>query len=307
MPPSALVSPQQDVDTAPVAKPASKMSFMLTNEQNNTPIDVPQLLVHGNKEDTLAIPSMPTYSSIEESRAEQKKHMAAAFRLFGRIGFGQGGAGHISLRDPGNPHLMWLNPFGKHYSLIQPEDLVLIDDDGYVIHGGNQAVANSAGVHIHLGLHKARPDINAACHAHSENGVAWSAFGRPIDMINQDSCGFVDDQAIVPFNGIVTASEEGARIAAALGQKKTCAILTNHGLLTVGQTVDEAAYRFMLLDKLCGIQLKVEQAEHAGVKKVLVTEDEARRNAQISSSAFFMYTNFQTELQNLERQERLEK
>jgi len=262
-----------------------------------------EILVHGDKANTLPVPQMNLRAPVEE----QKAHLAAAFRLFGKIcGFGQGGAGHISLRDPNNPHNMWMNKFGQHYSTIMPEDLVLIGPDGYVIEGGNQSVVNSAGVHIHLNLHKARADINAACHAHTANGVAWSAFNRPIDMLNQDSCAFYEDQALVPFKGIVTAAEEGQRIAKYLGEKKSNAILVNHGLLTVGRTVDEACYRFMWLDKLCGIQLSIEAAEHGDVKRHYVSDEEAKKNAEISSSSLFMHVNFQSELQNLKRVERLE-
>jgi ribulose-5-phosphate 4-epimerase/fuculose-1-phosphate aldolase len=44
---------------------------------------------------------------------------------------------------------------------------------------------NRAGFMIHSALHQARPDINAACHTHSPHGRAWSAFGKPIEMITQ--------------------------------------------------------------------------------------------------------------------------
>ena len=281
-------------------------SFTLDQAAKADAVNVPEVLVHGNRANTLPVPGWPVYKSPQDSLQVQKEHLAAAFRIFGKtLGCTFGAGGHMSLRDPTNPHLMWMNPFGQPYSTIQADDLVCIDEDGYVVDGiGNQAVVNSAGVHIHLGLHKSRPDINAAVHTHTDNGVAWSTFGKRIEMLNQDACAFVDDQAIVKFNGIVTAAEEGIRIAKELGPKKTVAILENHGLLTVGSTIDEAAYRFLLMDKLCAIQLKVDQA---GVEKKLVSDEEARKNANISSSPFFMYTNFQVEMKNLERMEKNEK
>jgi ribulose-5-phosphate 4-epimerase/fuculose-1-phosphate aldolase len=97
--------------------------------------------------------------------------MAGAFRLFGKFSFGEGAAGHISLRDPVNPEWMWINPFGMHFSQIKKCDLVCVDEDGYVLDGvGARKPVNTAGVHIHKELHKARPDIKAACHAHSIYG-----------------------------------------------------------------------------------------------------------------------------------------
>lgn len=68
---------------------------------------------------------------------------------------------------------------------MKASDLVLVDAEGYVVEGGNQAVINTAGLMIHSEVHKARPDIWAAAHAHSIYGKTWSAFGKPIEMLTQ--------------------------------------------------------------------------------------------------------------------------
>jgi len=103
-------------------------------------------------------------------------------------------------------------------------------------------------------VHKARPDVHAACHAHSTYGKAFSVFGRPLDMITQDSLRFYKSHAVyTDFGGVVLDREEGRRIAKSLGDGKAC-ILQNHGLLTVGKSVDEAAFWFMSLDKTCHAQ-----------------------------------------------------
>ena len=82
-------------------------------------------------------------------------------------------------------------------------------------------------------------------------GKAFSVFGRELDMITQDSLRFYKDHAVYPqFGGVVLDREEGKRIAKCLGNGKA-AILQNHGLLTVGSTIDAAAFWFMSLDKTC--------------------------------------------------------
>lgn len=78
-----------------------------------------------------------------------------------------------------------MNPFGKHFSTIKASDLVLVDGDGYVTEGGNQAPINEAGFWIHSEIHKARPDVIAAAHTHGVYGKTWSAFGKPIEMLSQ--------------------------------------------------------------------------------------------------------------------------
>jgi len=297
MPPSALVdgSVEDQVNSSLNAK--SKASGLAGIPTEN--IDIPKVLVHGNRQGTLPVPRIPKYANVDEERQANLERMACALRVLSRKGFQQAAAGHMSYRDPANPHLMWLNPVFRTISTIQASDFVCVDEDGYVTEHGNQAVVNSAGVFIHLGVHKARPDVKSAVHLHSENGVTWSCFGKPLDMLNQDACAFVDNQAIVKFGGIVTAHEEGSRIAQHLGDDKTCCILENHGLLTVGETPDEAAYRFILMDKLCGEQLKAEAAEHEGCRKKHVSVEDARKNAQISNNSEFMYLNFQVEREEL--------
>jgi len=57
----------------------------------------------GDKEGKVIIRSPPNFDTLEETRAYQKQHLAAAFRVFARQGFDEGVAGHISLRDCINP------------------------------------------------------------------------------------------------------------------------------------------------------------------------------------------------------------
>jgi ribulose-5-phosphate 4-epimerase/fuculose-1-phosphate aldolase len=150
---------------------------------------------------------------------------------------------------------------GVHFGMLKASDMVHINEDGQVI-GGNRVAVNAAGFTIHAAVHKARPDVDAACHAHSKFGKAWSTFGKPLDMISQDACIFYKDHSVYSdFGGVVFEDDEGARIAKALGPKNRSVILQNHGLLTAGGTVDEAAYLFSLMERTCEIQLLVESAK----------------------------------------------
>lgn len=78
------------------------------------------------------------------------------------------------------------------------------------------------------------------------------------------------------FAGLVLATEEGKEIAACLGDKKA-AQLGNHGLLAAGPSIEATVAWFILLDKLCQIQLAADTSS-AGTGKSLVTigEDECR-------------------------------
>ncbi|KAI5956380.1 hypothetical protein KGF54_000855 [Candida jiufengensis] len=236
---------------------------------------------------------IPKFTNKKDERKWIKQHMAGAFRVFGRKGYTEGTAGHISIRDPVDPNTFWINPLGKHFSLIKSSDLVHVNENGEILPDGNQIAINAAGFAIHSAIHKARPDVNAACHTHSTYGKAWSSMGKLLDMINQDVCTFYKKHSIfTDFGGVALEEEEGIKIAQALGDNKGI-ILQNHGLLTVGSTVDEAAYLFTLLEKSCQVQLLAQQALLPGESLKIIGDKEATYCEFNDGDPETLYTEFQ--------------
>jgi ribulose-5-phosphate 4-epimerase/fuculose-1-phosphate aldolase len=203
-------------------------------------------------------PHPTEFSSPAEERRHRKERLAAALRLFSRFGFDEGVAGHITARDPELTNHFWVNPYGQHFGQVRVSDLILVNDHGEVVEG--EAEVNRAAFAIHSQIHAARPDVIAAAHAHSVYGKSWSTLGRLLDPLTQDSCVFFQDHSVFDdFTGIVYDTSEGERIARALGQNKAV-IMRNHGLLTVGRTVDEAAWWFITMERSCQAQLMAEAA-----------------------------------------------
>ena len=91
--------------------------------------------------------SRPAFESVEANRLHRKRRLAAAFRLFARLGFDEGVVGHITARDPEHVDHFRVSPFGMHFSRIRVSDLVLVSHDGVVVEG-EQAV-NGAAYAIH--------------------------------------------------------------------------------------------------------------------------------------------------------------
>ena len=218
----------------------------------------------------------PKFSSVDEERIHIKQRMAAAFRLFDRFGFNEGVAGHLTARDPADSTRFWVNPFGLSFGLITVSDLILVDHDGKVVEG--DWPVNQAAFAIHSQVHQARPDVKAAAHTHSTYGRTWSTLGRLLDPLTQDACAFYEDHSLFDdFTGVVLDVEEGKRIAHALADNKAC-ILRNHGLLTAGTTVDEAAWWFITMERTCQVQL---MAEAAGTPVPIDPENAALTASQV--------------------------
>ena len=203
---------------------------------------------------------LPKFERVEDERLHRQQRLAAAFRLFAYYGFDEGVAGHITARDPEFPDHFWVNPFGMYFGHIRVSDLVLVNSLNEVVKGTKPI--NQAAFAIHSQIHHARPDVVAAAHAHSLYGKTFSTLGCFLNPLTQDACAFYEDHALFEdYTGVVLDIEEGQRIASVLGQRKAI-ILRNHGLLTVGHSVDEAAWWFITMERSCQSQIMASSAEN---------------------------------------------
>src|SRR6476469_514247 len=223
----------------------------------------------------LYLPMPKTFDTVEEERAHRKAKLAAAFRMFSKAGLDEGVAGHITVRDPEFPDSYWVNPFGRHFSMIRSSDLVRVSHEGEVVEG--TSAVNGAAVAIHFSVHAARPDWLAAAHAHGPYGKAFSSLDMTVEPLTQDACAFYEDIGRYnDYRGVVLDQEEGQRIGRALGKNKAV-ILRNHGMLTVGETIDSAAWWFLTLERTAQAQMNAYAASAGlGKKPILIDPVEAK-------------------------------
>jgi ribulose-5-phosphate 4-epimerase/fuculose-1-phosphate aldolase len=203
-------------------------------------------------------PPMPSFDSPADEQRHRKERLAAGFRLFAKFGFEEGVAGHITARDPIEPDTFWVNPFGVPFAHVSVSSLIRVNHSGEVVEGNYHV--NEAAFAIHSQVHAARPDVVAAAHSHSTFGRALSTLGTTLEPITQDVCAFYEDHTLYnDYTGVVTDIEEGKRIAVALGENKAV-ILRNHGLLTVGTSIDACVFWFVSMERSCQVQLVVKAA-----------------------------------------------
>jgi ribulose-5-phosphate 4-epimerase/fuculose-1-phosphate aldolase len=232
-------------------------------------------------------PTAPTFDSLEDEQRHRKERLAAGFRLFAKFGFEEGVAGHITARDPIDPETFWVNPFGVPFAHVSVSSLIRVDHSGEVVEGNYHV--NAAAFAIHSQVHAARPDVTAAAHSHSIYGRALSTLGVTLEPITQDVCAFYEDHSLFDdYTGVVTDVQEGKRIAVALGENKAV-ILRNHGLLTVGTSVDAAVFWFISMERSCQVQL----AAKAAGEVVRIDPDQAKKTHDYVGNEFSGWFSFQ--------------
>ncbi|KAI0100817.1 class II aldolase and Adducin domain-containing protein [Nemania sp. FL0031] len=244
----------------------------MSSQSTNGTLDVSSVAISRGTE----FPRPPTFKDPLDKRQYLKERLTLAFRLFAKQGYEEGVAGHITVRDPVEPTTFWVNPFGVAWTMLRASDLIRVDHNGEIIDGGPVRLLNKAAFMIHSAVHKARPDVRAIAHSHSIYGRAFSTQGRNLDIITQDSCAFYNDIAHYDsFGGVVLGPEEGLHIAEALGPRKA-AILSNHGLLTCGGSVESCVFWFMSLERCCQAQLAADAAAAGrGGETVKISEEDA--------------------------------
>ncbi|MFE9120563.1 class II aldolase/adducin family protein [Streptomyces sp. NPDC007172] len=206
----------------------------------------------------LPIPGEPEFTTYEDARRHRKQRLAAALRLFGKYGFGEGISGHISVRDPEFADRFWVNPFGVSFKHVRVADLICVDSAGHVVHGTHRV--NPSAFVIHSAIHELNPHAEAAAHGHTAHSRALGALGRLLEPIDQESAAFYGKQVLYgDYEGPSTTVEQGRDIAEKLGDNRAI-LLRHHGLITVGGTLDEAVHWFFTYDSCAEVQLLAQAA-----------------------------------------------
>ena len=222
-----------------------------------------------------------TAFTTDELRAARKREVALGYRIFGALGWGDLGDGHISARDPERTDCFWLLRGDVAFVDARVEDLVLLGPDGTIVEGDGGT--NRPAFFIHWPILAARAELVSVAHTHTPFGTPFSAEARLLEPITQEACVFFEDHALFDDEEVqVQGLDCGARIAAALGGNRA-AVMRNHGLLTVGATVREAVAWFVMMERVAEAHVKArsprpvsaEAARYA--KSDLATEAQARR------------------------------
>lgn len=200
----------------------------------------------------------PEFLTHEGERAWRKHVLSVALRTFGDKGYDAGLAGHFTVRDPEHFDRFWVNPMDQHLSLMTPDDLVLVGHDGKIYEGDRPA--NSGAFSVHAAIHAARPDIISSIHTHLTYSKILAMKGDVIKPTTQDACPFYNDMAVYEaYDGVPGEKRIGEEIMEVLGDKNSV-VMKHHGALTVGSSIEAAAFLFLELEKCAEDQVLAEQA-----------------------------------------------
>ncbi|XP_060102120.1 alpha-adducin isoform X4 [Heteronotia binoei] len=182
--------------------------------------------------------------------------LAAFYRLADLFGWSQLIYNHITVRVNSEQEHFLIVPFGLLYSEVTASSLVKINIQGDVIDRGSTNLGvNQAGFTLHSAIYAARPDIKCVVHIHTPAGAAVSAMKCGLLPLSPEALS-LGEVAYHDYHGILVDEEEKVLIQKNLGPKSKVLILRNHGLVSVGESVEEAFYYIHNLVVACEIQVR---------------------------------------------------
>ncbi|XP_025968503.1 alpha-adducin isoform X6 [Dromaius novaehollandiae] len=207
--------------------------------------------------------------------------LAAFYRLADLFGWSQLIYNHITARVNSEQEHFLIVPFGLLYSEVTASSLVKINIQGDVVDRGSTNLGvNQAGFTLHSAIYAARPDVKCIVHIHTPAGAAVSAMKCGLLPISPEALS-LGEVAYHDYHGILVDDEEKVLIQKNLGPKSKVLILRNHGLVSVGETVEEAFYYIHNLVLACEIQVRT--LASAGGPENLVLLDPGKYKAKSRS------------------------
>jgi ribulose-5-phosphate 4-epimerase/fuculose-1-phosphate aldolase len=175
-----------------------------------------------------------------------KETLAVACRILGTEGHDDLNLGHLSTRVKGQSDLMYMKGRGLCLSEVHAEDLVTVDFNYQKLAGDRDAHGE---LPIHIEIYRKRMDVNCVVHTHPLYATAFSATGQTLRPVNNESVLFAKP---LPYFDLVTdlvvTPELGQALADKLGGEKAI-FMKNHGIVVVGETIEQATVRAFLLEK----------------------------------------------------------
>jgi L-fuculose-phosphate aldolase len=180
-----------------------------------------------------------------------REKLALTCRILFDGGHDSGLAGQITARSEGGD-TFYTQRFGLGFDEITASNLVHVDHDLKLVDG--EGMPNPAN-RFHTWVYRARPDVNCIIHTHPIHVAALSMLEIPLVISHMDLCPLFDDCAFLEtWPGVPVGNEEGEIIATALGHKRAI-LLSHHGQLVTGRTIEEACTLALLIERAARMQL----------------------------------------------------
>lgn len=176
-----------------------------------------------------------------------------------------GTGGNLSIFNR-KENLIAIKPSGVPYQSMRAQDVVVLRPDGGERVDG--VLKPSSETKFHLAIYHARPDVDAILHSHQVHATTIACMGIELPAVHYLLAFSGDKVPLAPYATFGTQALSDNILSVLGGNYKAC-LLENHGLITLGASLDEAFDTAEALELVAQIYI---QAKSIGEAKILNSE-----------------------------------
>uniref|UniRef100_A0A3P9PWY8 Adducin 2 (beta) n=1 Tax=Poecilia reticulata TaxID=8081 RepID=A0A3P9PWY8_POERE len=181
--------------------------------------------------------------------------LASTHRLFDLYGWAQISHTLLTLRVSKEQEHFLVLPEGLAYSEVTGSSLVKVNLLGEVVEKGSTNLqVDTDKFSLHSAIYSARPDVRCLLHLHTPATAAVSAMKSGLLPLSHEAL-LVGDVAYYDYNGVVGEEEDRMELQKSLGPTCKVLVLRNHGIVALGESMEEAFYTIYHIQAACQIQV----------------------------------------------------
>lgn len=181
------------------------------------------------------------------AHAETRSAVLAAAQELDRRGLVEGSSGNVSARIDDTK--VCVTPSSVAYGAMTVDDLVMVDLDGEVLEGDRSPTSEKA---LHLSCYRAYPEVGGVIHSHPVYATMFAVARQAIPAAIEEVAVYVGGDIEVCDYTMTGTDELGEVVAANLAQRAAI-LLANHGMVTVGTTVERALHAAAVVERTAHI------------------------------------------------------
>ncbi|XP_048971578.1 beta-adducin [Canis lupus dingo] len=230
------------------------------------------------------INDLHTADSLNLAKGERlmRCKISSVSRLLDLYGWAQLSDTYVTLRVSKEQDHFLISPKGVSCSEVTASSLIKVNILGEVVEKGSSCFpVDTTGFCLHSAVYAARPDVRCIIHLHTPATAAVSAMKCGLLPVSHNAL-LVGDMAYYDFNGGMEQEEDRVSLQKCLGPTCKILVLRNHGVVALGDTVEEAFYKIFHLQAACEIQVSA-LSSAGGVENLILLKQEKHRPHEVGS------------------------
>ncbi|KAF5894398.1 gamma-adducin isoform X1, partial [Clarias magur] len=193
--------------------------------------------------------------SMVKGEKQARCKLASLYRLVDLFSWAHFSNAYITVRVSKEQDHILIIPRGLSFAEASASNLVKVNILGDVVDQGSTNLrVDMAGFSPHAAIYSMRPDVRCLVHLHTPAAAAVSSMKCGLLPISQESL-ILGDVAYYSYQGSLDDKEERAELQKALGPSAKVLVLRNHGVVALGETIEEAFHYIYTAQLACEIQV----------------------------------------------------